>query len=443
VTAEPAIELDGVSVSLGGIRVLSEVSLAVERGTFLGLIGPNGAGKTTTLRTVNGILDPAAGTVRVAGEDVHALPSRAASRLVATVPQATSLSFAFPVRKVVEMGRHPHRNRLGRETGDGPASPGGGTDPVERAMERTDVSRFADRSVTEVSGGERRRVLLARALAQDAPVLLLDEPTASLDVNHQVRTLELVRDLVGAGRTVVAAIHDLELAARYCDELALLSGGTVATHGPPDAVLGDGALGDAFDATVVRSRDRVTGAPSVTALPDPDPERDARVHVVAGGGSAAGVLPDLVGAGFEVSAGVLRADDPDAEVATQLGCEVVTVPPFSPIEGAIERARERSRKADAALLADVAIGPGNAANLGVLGASDDPVLIEDRPFAARNHAGEPAREHYAALRERAHLTGSGNFVEAVEAACAADPTGFEEESGRGSKEDDVGVFQRL
>jgi len=435
--AMPAIEFDGVSVSLGGVSVLSGVDLSVEPGTFLGLIGPNGAGKTTLLRTANGILDPEEGVVTVAGEDVHALSSTAASRLVATVPQESSLSFEFPVRKIVGMGRHPHRDRLGRERGRG------GSDPVEAAMERAGVARFADRPVTEISGGERRRVLLARALAQDAPLLLLDEPTASLDINHQVRTLELVADLVERGKTVVAAIHDLDLAARYCDALALLSGGRVAARGPPDAVLGDAALGDAFDTPVVRSRDRVTGAPSVTPLPEPAPERAASVHVVAGSGSGAGVLHDLVAAGFDVSVGVLRADDPDAEVATQLGCEAVTVPPFSPVEGAIERARERSREADATLLADVAIGPGNAANLGVLGASDDPVLIEDRPFAARNHAGESAREHYAALRERAHLTGSGNFVEAVEAACAADPTGFEEESDGGSKEDDVGVFQRL
>ncbi|MFB6227318.1 MAG: ATP-binding cassette domain-containing protein [Halobacteriales archaeon] len=411
----PAVELDGVSVSLSGVSVLSTVSLAVESGTFLGLIGPNGAGKTTLLRTVNGILDPGAGTVAVAGEDIHALSSATASRVVATVPQDTTLSFDFSVREVVAMGRHPHRDRLGRDS----AATGG--DPVETAMERVDVARFADRSVTEISGGERRRVLLARALAQDTPVLLLDEPTASLDVNHQVRTLELVSDLVADGTTVIAAIHDLDLAARYCDELALLSGGAIAAHGSPATVLDDDALGDAFDTSIVRSRDQVTGAPSVTALPDPDPDRGETVHVVAGNGSGAGVLHELVGAGFDVSLGVIREGDPDAAVAAQLGCEVVSVPPFSPIESALGRTRERARAADASLLVDVAIGPENAANLDVLAAAGNPVLIEDRPFSERNHVGASARERYEALRERARITDLEDLVEAVAAACGSEP----------------------
>ena len=261
----PALELDGVSVSLGGVDVLADVSLTVETGTFLGLIGPNGAGKTTLLRAANGRLDPDAGAVRIDGEDVHALSSKAASRRVATVPQEPSLSFAFPVRKIVDMGRHPHRDRLGRDAGR-PGDDGG--DPVERAMERTDVARFADRPVTELSGGERQRVLLARALTQDAPLLLLDEPTASLDVNHGVHTLDLVAGLAAGGTTVVAAIHDLDLAARFCDELALLSGGEIAARGPPGDVLDPDALEAAFGTPIAVGRDPVTGAPSVTAFPE-------------------------------------------------------------------------------------------------------------------------------------------------------------------------------
>jgi len=430
--APPAVELDGVSVSMGNVSVLSDVSLSVERGTFLGVIGPNGAGKTTLLRTVNGILDPDAGAVTVAGEPVHALSSKAASRLVATVPQDTSLAFDFRVRDVIEMGRYPHRDRLGRErAGDDPGRTED-ADPVAAAMAHADVARFADRPVTEVSGGERQRVLLARALAQDAPLLLCDEPTASLDVNHGLCSLELVADLRDRGKTVVAAIHDLDLAARYCDELALLSDGEIVARGQPEAVLESGALGDAFDTSIVRSRDRVTGAPSVTALPDPAPDRDATVHVVAGNGSGAGVLSALVAAGFEVSVGVLREGDPDAEVATQLGCEGVSVPPYTPIEAAIGAAGEHAREADAALLADVAIGPENAANLDVLAESESPVLIETREFADRNYAGPSARERYGALYERGRVTDEEHVIEAVEAACATEPRG---ERGDGAREE--------
>jgi len=426
-------DVEDVSVSLGGVSVLDSVSLSVGSGDLLGLIGPNGAGKTTLLRTMNGLLDPEDGAVSIAGEDVAELSAGEASRRVATVPQDTNLSFGFSVREVVAMGRHSHRDRLGR---DGDAS------AVDRALERANVADLADRAITEVSGGERSRVLLARALAQDTPLLLLDEPTASLDVNHQVHTLELLEGLVGAGKAAVAAIHDLDLAARYCDELALLSEGQVVTRGPPEAVLEADALGAAFEAPVVVSRNPVTGTPSVTALSDPGSEADAspesgavpdagastgadssdgtgHVHVVGGNGSAARLLPELVGAGFEVSVGVLSEDDLDDEVATRLGCEVVSVPPFSPLDGAIDRARDLARAADATVLADVAIGPENAANLSVLAASGHPVVIEERAFEARNHAGASVQDRYEAVRERGRVTDAEGVLEAVREARAA------------------------
>ncbi len=250
-----------VTVELGGDPVVEGVTHDVESGTFLGLVGPNGAGKTTLLRTVNAILSPTNGEVFVGDDRIHDLGSRAASRRVATVPQETTLSFAFSVRAVVEMGRNPHRSRLHRSDDN---------HIVQSALERAAVADLADRPITNVSGGERQRVLVARALAQDAPVFVLDEPTASLDVNHQVRTLELVRGLVDEGRTVLAAIHDLDLAARYCDELALLDDGELRAAGPPDAVLTEERLEAVFDVPVTIDHNPATGSLTVTALPSED-----------------------------------------------------------------------------------------------------------------------------------------------------------------------------
>ena len=257
--AEPLLSIEGLRVRLGGTTVLDGVDASVDRGRFVGLVGPNGAGKTTLLRTVAGAIAPDAGRVTVDGDCIHDLPSRAASRLVASVPQDTAVAFEFDVRTVVEMGRNPHRSRFDGWTDADAAA-------VDRALDRTDTRKFADRGITTLSGGERQRVLLARALAQDAPLLLLDEPTGSLDINHQVRTLELVADLVAGGRTALAAIHDLDLAARYCDELLLLSGGGVVAAGPPEAVLSEATIRDAFDASVVVSENPVTGTASVTAF---------------------------------------------------------------------------------------------------------------------------------------------------------------------------------
>jgi iron complex transport system ATP-binding protein len=252
-----AVEFDGVGVTLGGSRILEDVSLSVSPGTFVGLVGPNGAGKTTLLRTANATLEPDAGTVRVGGRDVHGLPSRAVGRRVATVPQDTAVSFDFTVRQVVEMGRHPHRSRFG---------PDPDPDAVDRALARTGTEDLTERSIDGVSGGERQRAVIARALAQDAPALVLDEPTASLDVNHQVETLDLVAGLVDEGRTAIAAIHDLNLAARYCDELALVAGGELVAHDEPEAVLTEKRLAEAFDADAVVVDHPVTGSPLVTAL---------------------------------------------------------------------------------------------------------------------------------------------------------------------------------
>ncbi|MFB6218239.1 MAG: heme ABC transporter ATP-binding protein [Halobacteriaceae archaeon] len=388
----PAIELSGVTVDLGDQRALDGVSATVEAGRFVGLVGPNGAGKTTLLRTVTGALAPDAGTVRVRGVDVGALSSRAASRLVAAVPQDTSLAFEFDVRDVVAMGRTPYRDRLG-------GASGADREAVDEALDRTDTAALAERSVGEVSGGERQRVLLARALAQETPVLLLDEPTASLDINHQVHTLELVADLAGEGRTVVAAIHDLNLAAHYCDELLLLADGAVRAAGAPEAVLTESNLEAAFGTRAVVTRHPVTGSTYVTALPDAG-EDAGRVHVVGGGGTASRLLYVLSAAGFAVSAGALNRGDTDLETARTLGAETVTVPPSAPVDGAAAAVRECVRAADVTVVADVEVGEGNLANLEAARDAGAVVIVEQRPFEERNFAGGEARAVYDDLCER-------------------------------------------
>ena len=175
------IAVADVSVRAGEVDILADVSLDVSEGEFLALVGPNGAGKTTLLKAMGGLLSPTSGSVSVDGRDLGALSARETGRLVARVPQETSFGFDFSVREIVEMGRTPYRSRFRRDPDPD------GDELVQRALERTGTAALADRSVEGLSGGEKQRVLLARALAQDAPVLLLDEPTANLDINHQVR----------------------------------------------------------------------------------------------------------------------------------------------------------------------------------------------------------------------------------------------------------------
>ncbi|ELZ91458.1 ABC-type cobalamin/Fe(III)-siderophore transport system, ATPase component [Haloferax mucosum ATCC BAA-1512] len=410
--ANPAIKLDDVAVSLGGSRILDGISVEIGDGTFVGLIGPNGAGKTTLLRTLNGALSPERGRVTITDQDIHALSSKAASRLVATVPQTTNVAFDFPVREVVKMGRTPHRGRFdGWSAADEAA--------VEQAMDRTTVAAFADRPVTAVSGGERQRVLIARALAQETPVLLLDEPTASLDINHQVRTLELVSDLVADGTTAVAAIHDLNLAAHYCDVLILLSGGRILAAGDPETVLTEANLQAAFDAEAVVSRHPVTGSVYVTALPQSADDANGRVHVIGGGGTGARTLYVLSAAGYALSTGALNEGDTDAEAARRVGADLVTVPPYAPVDGAAKAAIDsRVEAADVTVVADVEVGEGNLPNLDAATTAEHLVLIEERPFSARNYAGDAGRAVYERLRERGHVIDSNELLSTVgELAC--------------------------
>jgi len=375
------LDVSGVDVTLAGTWILDDVSASVADGRLVGVVGPNGAGKSTLLRAMNGVVDPDAGTVLVDGEDVHDLSSKAASRRLATVPQDTHVSFDFTVRQTVEMGRHPHTPRFGAD--DDPGA-------VDRAMERAEVAQFADRDVTSLSGGETQRVLLARALAQDAPVLLLDEPTASLDVNHQIRTLELVRGLADSDdRAVVAAIHDLDLAARYCDDLVLVAGGEVLDSGPPADVLTPAAIREAFDARVAVGTDPATGAPTVTPLPDAGDDLDARVHVLGGGDTATPVVRELVDAGADVSVGPVVAGDTDHETARRFDLDCVTVDPFaSPTPAAEADARALVEAADAV------VAPADAADWGanpdLRKAAGRCVLVGDGP-GSRDPGGASPR----------------------------------------------------
>ncbi|MGQ4555422.1 ATP-binding cassette domain-containing protein [Halobellus sp. GM3] len=418
--SDPLVEIDDLRVRLGGTTVLDGIDASVDRGRFVGLIGPNGAGKTTLLRTLNGALTPDSGTVSIDGRRVHDLTAKGVSRLVATVPQDTTVAFNFDARHLVEMGRNPHRSRFdGWSEAD--------ADAVERALDRTDARRFADRTVTTLSGGERQRVLLARALAQETPLLLLDEPTASLDINHQVRTLELVRELVSSGKTAIAAIHDLNLAAHYCEELILLSGGVVDAAGSPESVLTETALEGAFDANAVVSRHPVTGSVYVTALPQRRRDADSshplgRVHVVGGGGTAARHLYVLDAAGFEVTAGALNEGDTDTEAARSLGLDVVTVDPFAGVDEEARAAVERLiDAADCVVVADAEVGTGNLPNLRAAAAADRLVLVEERPFAERNYVGAAADRVYERLRNRARVVAPGDVPAAVADAVADEP----------------------
>jgi iron complex transport system ATP-binding protein len=238
-----ALQVRSLRVELDGRAVVAGLGVQVAHGAWVGLIGPNGAGKTTALRAVAGLVTYA-GTVLVAGSEVAALSRRELARRVALVPQTPTVPPALRVDEYVLLGRTPHISYLGRESARD-------LEAVARALRRLDLSELAQRPLVSLSGGERQRAVLARALAQEAPLLLLDEPTTALDIGRQQSVLELVdclrREL---GLTVVAAMHDLTLAGQYAERLVLLSGGLAAADGTPSQVLTEWTLAEHYHARV-------------------------------------------------------------------------------------------------------------------------------------------------------------------------------------------------
>jgi len=233
------LELRDVAVRLGDQPVLRGLCLRVEPGEVVGLLGRNGAGKTTALRVASRLLVPDSGEVSLGGRPLDSLSRRELARRVATVPQDLQIPFPFRAGELVLMGRAPHQRFFGFES---PAD----LRCAREAMERMGIAELADRTVLELSGGERQLVLFARALAQAPDLLLLDEPTSFLDLRHRIDVLRVVRELAFEGRAALVVSHDLSLAARACDRLVLLAEGVVLAEGRPSEVLTPERLRQAF-----------------------------------------------------------------------------------------------------------------------------------------------------------------------------------------------------
>jgi iron complex transport system ATP-binding protein len=253
----PALRFDAVRFGYGARPVLDGIDLTVGAGEMVGLLGPNGAGKTTLLRLATGILHPASGEVRLFGREISSVPRRERARLAAVVPQEARATFDFTVREMVLMGRAPHLGLLGIEHA-------ADLDAAEAALRATGLVELADARLREMSGGEKQRVLLARALAQEAPLLLLDEPTAFLDLRHRLEVYRLAARLRSErGLTIVAVSHDVNLAARFCPRLVLLHAGRIAADGPPEAVVTRETIRRTYGAEVTVLRHPSSGTPLI------------------------------------------------------------------------------------------------------------------------------------------------------------------------------------
>ncbi|MBQ3570013.1 MAG: ABC transporter ATP-binding protein [Methanocorpusculum sp.] len=364
-----AAEAKDITVGYGEHTVLKSVSLAIEQGGFLGILGPNGCGKTTFLRSLSKVLKPEDGVVYIDGKTVSSYDAKTFAKTVGCVSQETETGFEFSVRDIVLMGRHPHIGRLAPLTAEDYAI-------ADEAMRFTNTLQFKDRLVTELSGGERQRVLIAKTLAQQPKILLLDEPTNHLDVCHQIEILQLIRSLTPK-ITVIGVLHDLNLASYFCDRIVLMEKGQILSVGTPAEVLTPERVYDVFSVRMIVSPHPVTGKPYL--IPEygiPQTPGSRHIHVISGGGSGAELFYSLSLHGFTVTAGVLSANDSDAQAASVLGIETILEPPFAAVsEASAARLKELVAKADAVVVTAMPVGHGNLSNLTALAGCKVPVYV--------------------------------------------------------------------
>jgi len=398
------LEIKDVDAYYGSVKILDGIDFSASHGELLGVIGPNGSGKTTLLRTISRILKPKVGTILLEGRDVQGMKDKEFSRNFAAVPQDTTINFDFSALDIVLMGRNPHLGRLELE----------GEEDIEiarRCMELTNCWHLAERPITELSGGERQLVIIARALTQEPKVLLLDEPTSHLDINYQIEIMELLKRLTSEEKLiVVAVIHDLNLAAQYCDRLALLHKGKIVSLGTQAQVLTAENIKNTFGADVIIKKHALTDHCFVSPVPSllkrqNKNEAELTIHLICGGGEGASLMHELCERGYRVTAGVVNMLDTDQEVAKLLNIPVVTEAPFSPItEEAFQAHLALIDKANVVVLCNTPFGYGNLKNLEVAERAlerNKPLLVFDATrIEERDFTNGEATKRFIALKDK-------------------------------------------
>ncbi len=400
------LNIDGVECRYGSVKVLEDVSLSVKGGDFLGILGPNGSGKTTLLKSISRILKPQKGTILLNEADIYSLKSVDVAKQLAVVPQDTSIGFNFAALDIVLMGRNPHMKRFQMESEKDMAV-------ARKVMKLTNIWHLAERPINELSGGEKQRVIIARALAQEPKILLLDEPLTHLDIVNQLEIMDLVKDLCVKEKLVVLAVfHDFNLAARYCESAILLKEGKIFSAGSLTEVLTSENIKSVFNVDAIVTKHLVTNSVFVIPLSPQksSPAKKCSIHLICGAGTGTALMKVLLDEGYSVTAGVLNVLDTDFETAQFLKIPVTVEAPFSSITEKTHKANlEMISEASTVVLTSVPFGLGNLQNLeaalAALRRGIPTFVIEEVPIERRDFTGGKAKALLAELKR-----GGAEFV---------------------------------
>ena len=353
------VNVEGLDAVIDANRILTGITLPVKKGQFTGIIGRNGSGKSTLIRCMSRTLDPVAGSVKVEGLDIGVYTRKELARALSVVPQESMRTFGYTVLDVVSMGRYARQGLFTAYSAED-------REACEAAMATVGITHLADRRIPTLSGGEWQRVLIARTLAQETGIILLDEPTSHLDISHQIETLSALHALTRTGTTVIAVFHDLNLAAHYCDRIIALQEGRVVAAGGPAEIITPVFLREIFSLDADVRIHPATGKPLI--FPRYSRKANAgegcRIHIICGGGTGTDLMHALHDAGCRVTAGVLAMNDSDYATAVSLGIPCTVEPPFAPVSEASRTAlQQQIREADYVIVTPAPVGEGNLANL--------------------------------------------------------------------------------
>jgi iron complex transport system ATP-binding protein len=386
------LNVDGVECRYGSVKVLEDVNLKVESGDFVGILGPNGSGKTTLLKSISRILKPHKGTILLNEADIYSLKSVDVAKQMAVVPQDTNIGFNFAALDIVLMGRNPHMKRFQMESEKDMAV-------ARKVMSLTNIWHLAERPINELSGGEKQRVIIARALAQEPKILLLDEPLTHLDIINQLEIMDLVKELCVKDELIVLAVfHDFNLAARYCNSAIMLKNNRVFAAGSLTEVLTSENIKSVFRVDAIVKRHLVTNSIFVIPLSPQKSlhSRKCSIHLICGAGTGTGLMKVLLDEGYSVTAGVLNVLDTDFETAQFLKIPVTSEAPFSPITEKTHKANlAMISEASTVVLTSVPFGHGNLQNLeAALAALERGIptfVIEEVPIERRDFTNGKAK----------------------------------------------------